>query len=92
VTNDVIHRLALACAHGIRQKALVEELLNGTAYVIPDKWGMRVGKAQVDPKSYQSLCKRLVANGFKITRETYANKTGKYPKIEMKFEMNFSSR
>jgi hypothetical protein len=90
---DIIQRLALASAHGVRQKALVEELLKGPAYMVPNHWGMGIGKARCDPMSWRSLKKRLQQNGFVINQETYAEaqKQGRNRKIEMKFQVNFYS-
>lgn len=91
MTNDIIHRLALACAHGKCQKALVEELLEGPAYIQRDYWGFKAGKAGVGGESFRSLRKRLKANGFIVTVQTFKDAGDKPRKIEMKFEMNFSS-
>lgn len=91
MTNDIIHRLAKACAHGPRQAELVDELLAGTAMIIRDHWGSKVGKAGVGYESWKSLKKRLKANGFIVTQETWAQKPNGDRKIEMRFEMNFSS-
>lgn len=91
MTNDVISRLALACAHGTRQKALVGELLQGTAYIVPTFWGFSIGGAEVGSESWRNLKKRLKQNGFVVSQETSANKTGKYRKVTMKFEVDFTS-
>ena len=91
MTNDVIHRLAKACAHGSAQLVLVEELLKGPAYIGRDYWGFKAGKANVGSESFRSLKKRLTANGFVVKVETFREAGDKPRKIEMKFEVNFSS-
>lgn len=89
--SDIISRLAKACAHGKCQLALVEELLEGPAYIQQDYWGFKAGKAGVGSESFRSLRKRLKDNGFVVSVETY-KAAGRNPrKIEMKFEINFSS-
>lgn len=84
--QDIIDRLARACAHGIRQKEVVNELLMGPVriakYPIPGdfpNYAIRYGEAQVAASSFQNLRRRLAANGFFFVR----SKDG--TKIEMKF-------
>lgn len=91
MTSDIIHRLAKACAHGKCQLALVEELLEGPAYTNQDYWGMKAGKAGVGYQSFKSLRKRLKENGFIVSVQTFKEAGHKPRKIEMKFEVNFSS-
>ena len=91
VSNDVIVRLAKACAHGKCQLALVEELLKGPAYINQDYWGMKAGNAGVGYQSFKSLRKRLKENGFIVSVQTFKEARNKPRKIEMKFEINFTS-
>lgn len=89
--SDIVVRLAKACAHGVRQAELVDELLSGPTYIKQDYFGFRIGTAKVGYESWKSLKKRLMKNGFVIHQETFANKTGPERKIVMKFEINFTS-
>lgn len=85
--KDLINRLARACAHGIRQKELVNELLVGPVkverFLVPGGafpgYSHRYGEAQVGAKSFQNMRRRLAANGFFFVR----SKDG--TTIEMKF-------
>ncbi len=71
---DVVARLARACAHGTRQMQFVNELLAGEAYSkliqMPfagyGTTGMQYGDSHLGTKSWTSLKKRLIANGFMI--------------------------
>lgn len=91
MSNDVIVRLAKACAHGKCQLALVEELLVGPAYINQDYFGFKLGKAKVGYQSWKSLKKRLTHNGFIIKQQTFKEAGNQPRKIEMKFEINFTS-
>jgi hypothetical protein len=91
VTSDIIVRLAKACAHGKCQLALVEELLEGPAYIGRDYWGFKAGKAGVGGESFRSLRKRLKANGFIVSVQTWKDAGDKPRRIDMKFQVDFSS-
>jgi hypothetical protein len=91
VTTDIIARLAKACAHGKCQLALVEELLEGPAYINRDYWGFKAGKAGVGGESFRSLKKRLKENGFIVTVQTWKDAGDKPRRIEMKFVVDFTS-
>lgn len=73
MNNDILARLARACAHGTRQMQFVNELLAGEGYSRTEyhpwahggyftKWG----DADLQYSSWASLKKRLVLNGFMI--------------------------
>lgn len=78
MNTDILARLARACAHGTRQLEFVNELLAGEAYIVQVTCGfsrmgyyVRVGDAGLGYKSWLSLRKRLVANGFMIKMTEY---------------------
>ena len=84
--KDIEMRLARSCAHGVRQKELVNELLAGPIRVhlfeIPGAMRnvtLQYGSARVDRSSWKNLRSRLVANGFYFveTRDGF--------RVEMKF-------
>lgn len=89
--TDIVARLAKACAHGKCQLALVEELLEGPAYIQQDYWGFKAGKAGVGSESFRSLKKRLKENGFTVSVQTWKDAGNKPRRIDMKFEINFTS-
>lgn len=91
MTTNIVLQLARACAHGNRQKALVEELINGPAYIERNYWGYALGQAQVNYESWKNLKKRLSHNGFVITQESFKDKKGIKRAVHMKYEINFSS-
>jgi hypothetical protein len=91
VTTNIVLQLARACAHGVRQKQLVEELINGPVYIVQTHWGYGLGKANVDYQSWKNLKKRLTQNGFIISQESFKDKTGINRAVRMKYEVDFSS-
>lgn len=91
MTNDIIHRLAKACAHGPRQAELVDELLSGKVLIVQDYWGMKIGKAHVGYESWKSLKKRLMKNGFVVEQQSFKDANGKPREVRMRFEVDFSS-
>jgi len=72
--NDLIVRLARACAHGTRQMEFVNELLAGEAYCRlvpipfygPQGLAVQYGDSRMGGQSWVSLKKRLVNNGFMV--------------------------
>ncbi len=70
--QDVIARLARACAHGHRQLEFVNELLADEGYMkmvqIPTVYGLgaQYGDARLGGNSFRNLKKRLISNGFMI--------------------------
>lgn len=82
--QDLINRLARACAHGTRQMGFVNELLAGPSYVTLSPFDyVRYGDSELGHKSWVATKKRLVANGFVI-------KTGPWYKGRRTVEMRFS--
>lgn len=86
--EDIVVRLARACAHGIRQKELVNELLTGPVDVVkylipsgiyPKIYTNHYGSARVESSSFKNMSRRLVDNGFFFVRSN-DNRT-----IEMRF-------
>ena len=77
-STDILARLARACAHGTRQLEFVNELLAGEGYIVQVPCGfsrmgyyVKVGDSGLGYKSWLSLRKRLIANGFMIKMTEY---------------------
>lgn len=90
--SDVINRLARACAHGHRQLEFVNELLAGEGYArlvqIPVYGGTQAvvfGDARVGGRSWMSLKKRLVANGFMVKMGEWDKKN--YRTVTLRFSV-----
>ena len=73
MNNDILARLARACAHGTRQLEFVNELLVDQAYSRTQyhPWAhggyyTLYGDAKMQSSSFRSLKKRLVENGFMV--------------------------
>lgn len=73
--QDLVNRLARSCAWGSRQLMFVNELIAGKGFrhvVIPPgcrEGYMEYGHSQMGTKSWKSLKRRLVQNGFYIKIE-----------------------
>lgn len=82
--DDMIARLARACAHGTRQKGFINELLAGPSYVTLSPFDyVKYGDSELGGKSWAATKKRLVDNGFIITM-------GPWIKDRRSVEMRFS--
>lgn len=90
--RDLVVRLARACAHGTRQMEFVNEMLAGTAYckLVPipfyGPYGQAVqyGDSRMGGKSWVSLKKRLINNGFMVKMTPW---TDNRREIELKFSV-----
>lgn len=71
--NELVARLARACARGWRQEQLVTELLTGHVDILCNHFGVEYGKAKVGPQSYRNLRNRLISVGF-VFEKSYKNK------------------
>lgn len=82
--NDIVARLARACAHGTRQVGFVNELLEGPSYVKLSPFDyVKYGDSELGGKSWVATKKRLIANGFII-------KMGPWHNDRRTVEMRFS--
>jgi hypothetical protein len=82
--DELIARLARACAHGTRQIGFVNELLAGPSYVELSPYDyVKYGDSELGGKSWMATKKRLIANGFII-------KMGPWHKNRRTVEMRFS--
>lgn len=93
--RDIVARLARACAHGHRQLEFVNELLAGEGYA---QWrnlnffqygqearAVLYGDTGLTARSWVSLKKRLVANGFMIKMHPYDREYRR--EIELRFSV-----
>lgn len=94
--RDLIVRLARACAHGIRQKSFINELLIDEGFVA---WDMPrapfcggypptyYGTSRLTGSSWKSLKKRLTEVGFIVTYGPEPKKMYDPRKIQLRFSV-----